>query len=72
MVVAKSGFSARAWGYLLAYNWMFVLPLIVVFVLVYAGLRTEALLKWSRREVVWAKVVLGALFVEMAGLIVWM
>jgi len=72
MVVAKSGFSARAWGYLLAYNCMFVLPLVVVFALVYAGLGTEALLKWSRREVVWAKVALGALFVAMAGLILWM
>ena len=69
MVVAKSAFSGRAWGYLLAYNGMFVLPLVVVFIAVYMGLRTEALLRWSRREVVWAKVVLGALFVGMAGLI---
>ena len=72
MVVAKSGFSARAWGYLLAYNGMFVLPLVVVFIAVYLGLRTEALLRWSRREVVWAKIALGALFLGMAGFILWM
>jgi len=72
MVVAKSGFSARAWSYLLAYNGMFVLPLVAAFAAVYMGLRTEALLKWSRREVVWAKCALGALFAGMAGMIVWM
>ena len=72
MVVAKGGFSATVWAYLLAYNAMFVLPLVVVFVAVYLGLRTEALLRWTRREVVWAKVALGTLFVGMAGLMLWM
>jgi len=72
MVVVKGGFSAKAWGYLLAYNLMFVVPLVVVFAAVYLGLRTEELLKWSRREVVWAKVALGALFLAMAGAILWL
>ena len=72
MVVVKGGFSARAWGYLLAYNAMFVLPLAGAFALSYAGLRTETLLRWSRREVVWARLGLGAFFLGMAGVILLM
>lgn len=71
VVVVRSGVSsARAWLYLLLYNAMFVAPLVVAFLLTYFGLRTQTLLKWSKRNVVASKVLLGGFFLGMAALIV--
>ena len=63
VVVIRSGrASSHEWAYLLLYNVMFMVPLVTVFVFAYFGLRTEALLKWSRGNVVRSKVLLGSLF----------
>ena len=56
-------------GYRLLCNLMFIVPLVVVFALSYAGLRIEALLFWNRRNVVISKVLLGGLFLGLAGLL---
>ena len=69
VVMAKSGMS-KAWGYLLLYNLMFILPLVVVFILTYFGLRTPTLLGWSKKNVVISKVLLGAFFLLLAVLVV--
>lgn len=72
LILKDSAFSeTRAWMLLLLYNILFILPLITVFIAVYFGLRTEALLSWSRRNVVTSKLLLGLFFVLMALLIVW-
>ena len=69
--VVKSGQSVtRSLGYLLAYNAMFVLPLLVVLALTCQGLQTPKLVEWSRRNVVFSKVLLGLFFLGMAVLIV--
>ena len=60
--------ESRAWFYLLAYNLLFILPLVLVFTAVYFGLKTETLLAWSRKNVVVSKVLLGLFFVLMAAL----
>lgn len=71
VVVIRSGQAAtREWMYLLLYNVMFILPLTVVFILTYAGLRTEVLMRWSRTNVVYSKVALGILFILLAALTV--
>ena len=57
-------------GYLLAYNLMFVLPLVVILALTCGGLQTMSLLAWSRRNVVASKVLLGLFFLAMIGLLV--
>jgi hypothetical protein len=59
----------KAWLYLLSYNLMFVLPIMLVFSAVYFGLRTEKLLVWSRQNVAFSKSLLGCFFLLMAGLI---
>ncbi len=70
VVIREAGQSTRELAYLLLYNFMFILPLIVVFVLTYFGLTTEALMAWSRRNVVFSKVMLGCFFVAMGVLVV--
>jgi len=70
VVIRDAGQSTRELAYLLLYNFMFILPLIVVFILTYYGLTTEALMAWSRRNVVFSKVMLGCFFVAMGVLVV--
>jgi hypothetical protein len=66
VVVIRSGqASTREWGFLLLYNLMFIVPLVTVFVLAYLGLKTEALINWSRQNVVHSKIVLGSLFLAL-------
>jgi len=60
--------NSRAWLYLLAYNLLFILPLVLIFAAVYFGLRTETLLQWSRKNVVFSKILLGLFFVLLAVL----
>ncbi|MDD4869082.1 MAG: hypothetical protein PHR77_00880 [Kiritimatiellae bacterium] len=62
VIMAKSGMS-KAWGYLLLYNLMFILPLVIIFVLTYFGLQTQTLLDWSKKNIVISKVLIGFTFV---------
>jgi len=73
VLILKDGafLEPRAWLLLLLYNALFILPLVVVFVAVYFGLRMETLLAWSRRNVVVSKLLMGLFFVLMALLIFW-
>ena len=71
LILKDSTFSEpRAWLLLLFYNLMFILPLVIVFAAVYSGLRTDALLTWSRKNTVASKFLLALLFAIMALLIV--
>jgi ABC-type multidrug transport system fused ATPase/permease subunit len=53
---------------LILYNLCFVVPLVAVFGLTWAGLRFAQLMNWSIRNVVISKILLGLLFLGMAGL----
>lgn len=64
--LAGSAGSRKAWGYLLAYNTMFMVPLVTVFLLVWAGLRNESLQQWSKRHVVPGKIAMGLLMLALA------
>ena len=68
VVMAKSGMS-KAGGYLLLYNIMFVMPLVVVFILTCFGLRAPTLIDWSKKNVVISKVLLGSFFLVLAALV---
>ena len=49
LIKCGGGYSLKAVGYLIAYNVMFVVPLVVLFVLVYQGLKWQAVMEWSKR-----------------------
>lgn len=68
---SESALSGRAWGYLLLYNGMFVVPLVVILVLAYMGMKTDTLIEWSKKNVVVSKVMMGMFFVAM-GVLIWM
>ena len=70
LIKAGGGYSLRAVGYLVAYNLMFVLPLVILFILVYHGLKWQAVLEWSRRNVVSSKILMGLFFLAMAVMMI--
>ena len=65
-MIARTEHGGRALRYLLAYNVASDVPLIVVLVLGYIGIRTETLLRLSRRNVLLSKVLTGIFFVILA------
>ena len=67
VLIIKSGASPfLGLIYLLLYNLMFILPLVIVFVLILYGIKVQHLIDWSKRQVVKSKVIMGCLFVVLA------
>jgi cytochrome c biogenesis protein CcdA/HEAT repeat protein/glutaredoxin len=61
LYMLKAG-RAAAWSYLLLYNLAFVLPLVTVFLLAYAGVRSPALIQFQTRHAALVKFATAALF----------
>ena len=70
LIKCGGGYSTKAIGYLVAYNLMFVLPLVILFILVYQGLKWQAVLEWSKQNVVVSKILMGLFFLAMAVMMV--
>lgn len=67
VLIIKSGASPfLGLIYLLLYNLMFILPLVVVFGLILYGIKVQHLIDWSRQQVVKSKVIMGCLFIILA------
>lgn len=67
--MSREGGGCRAWGLLLLYNVLFVVPLFVVFVLGALGVRSQRLAGWTRHNVVPSKLLLAAVFISLAALL---
>ena len=72
VAINASGFNFHAFLLLLVYNLVFIVPLVAVTVLAYFGVGAQALAKWARNHVLLTKVLMAALFLALAGLMVWM
>jgi len=70
VLMLKQGESVlRCAGYLLVYNVIFVLPLLVTLALTCGGLSTPVLVEWSRRNVTVSKTLLGLFFLAMTAVL---
>ena len=69
LILAGTGFW-QSFALLAWYNLLFVAPLLVVFALVLAGLTSQQLAGFFKRNVAWTKLALGIVFVVMA-IVVW-
>jgi hypothetical protein len=69
LLTKNSPAFSRWMFYLILYNIMFILPLIIVFIAVYRGISTPALIQWSKKNVVFSKILLGIFFIALAMLI---
>jgi cytochrome c biogenesis protein CcdA len=61
----RSG-QRNALGLLLLYNCAFIVPLVVIFILAWAGMRSDALIAFQKKHTALAKVLTGALFLALA------
>ncbi len=64
----KNGRAGAVWP-LFLYNVAFILPLILVFILAWAGLRTETLVRLQQRHTALVKVLTGLLFLALTLLL---
>ena len=66
-VLRVQEFRLTAIGYLAIYNIMFIIPLLVVFLLVYLGMGSERLSIWFQSHVSWVKLTTSLVFFVLAG-----
>ena len=66
LMTQSTGLRLRGWLYLLFYNLLFILPLLIVMVLAYGGLTWERLARVTRSHLVLLKVLLGVVMVGLA------
>jgi cytochrome c biogenesis protein CcdA len=70
-VLSVPDLAAKAFGYLLLYCLMFILPLVVVFVLAYYGTTSEQLASFVNRHTASIKLATGLVFIGLALWMIW-
>ena len=65
MVLKDPQLKAHAFMYLVLYNLMFILPLVLVFLLSYFGISSKEMESFAQRNVVLAKLLLSLLFIAL-------
>ena len=67
LVLLTKECGAGVWlFYLLLYNLAFIIPLLIVFAIAWHGTNTLTFVNWSKRHLVYSKIVLGLFFIFMA------
>ncbi len=72
MVMNRTGMTGRSLLLLLAYNLAFILPLVLVTALAAQGVSGKALAEFARRNVTRTKLLMAALFLMLAGAMLWL
>lgn len=70
-MVGMEGYKARAILYLLLYNICFIIPLLVVFGVVYFGVSSQAIARIMEAKVGMVKLILAGVFFTVGGLLFW-
>ncbi|MHA3772887.1 HEAT repeat domain-containing protein [Verrucomicrobiota bacterium sgz303538] len=65
----RAGHTSAA-GHLLIYNSAFVVPLIIVFLLAWTGLKSESLIRFQKKHTAAVKVLTGVLFLLLAAFLI--
>ncbi len=73
LMTKSTGFQLKGWLYLVFYNFLFVLPLLIVMILAYYGLKWDKLAKTTQKHLTLIKILFGivlgglAVFLAVAG-----
>jgi len=65
-----SQYRYSAIGYLILYNLFFIIPLLIIFILAYFGVRSENLSKWAEKRVGMVKIMTSLLFFTLGGVLI--
>jgi cytochrome c biogenesis protein CcdA len=66
----SKNFDLRAVYYLLIYNFIFVLPLIVILMLAFAGTRISSIEQWKAKNKKWMRLVAGITMIALGVLLI--
>ncbi len=69
-ILSKIGFSWDVFWLLAIYNFIFVLPLIVILALVYFGLKVSKISNWRKKERKWMRFWIGVVMVILGVLLI--
>ena len=64
-ILSQVGFTPLVTGYLLLYNLIFVLPLILIVLMVYFGLNVEKVREWKQSKRKWMRLIMGIVMVAL-------
>jgi cytochrome c biogenesis protein CcdA/glutaredoxin len=70
-LLANNSLAGKWFFFLVLYNVMFIIPLIVVFMAVYSGIDKFKLIEWSRKNVVAGKISMGCLFLLLLSALIY-
>jgi len=71
-LLAKIGFSMKVFWLLVLYNFIFVLPLIVILLMVSFGVSAEAVKAWKDKQKKWMRLFMGLIMIALGiVLILW-
>lgn len=70
LMTKQQGLRFIGWIYLVFYNILFVIPLIIVMALAYYGMKWESLAKATQKHMVFIKIMLGVVLVGLAAFLV--
>jgi cytochrome c biogenesis protein CcdA len=70
VMTKASGFKLHGWLYLVYYNILFVLPLMLVIILAYFGMKWNELAKITQKNLILLKILIGLLMLSLAGFLV--
>ncbi|OQX70749.1 MAG: hypothetical protein B6D62_03690 [Candidatus Cloacimonas sp. 4484_275] len=65
-----SGFRNLAYFYLVIYNLLFIVPLIIVFLLVYWGMSSQTLAKWMQKRLGTMKILMAIIFLLLGIILI--
>jgi len=69
-LLAKMGMSMKVFGYLALYNFIFVLPLIVILLIIYFGGQTSSVKKWKMKYRKWMRLITGIIMIALGVLLI--
>ncbi len=70
-VLKTTHFKLEAFGYLLLYNFMFVVPLIIIFLFALLGATSSHFAKFLNRNLAAVKILMAVLFFTLGVLLIW-
>ncbi|MCK9595267.1 MAG: thioredoxin family protein [Candidatus Omnitrophica bacterium] len=70
-VLKAAPIKLQAWGYLLLYNLMFILPLVAVFVFSMMGASSQDFSRVLKKNFLAVKILMAALFFSLGAFIIW-
>lgn len=68
--LSKIGINVKVLSYLFLYNFIFVLPLLVLLLLVYFGMSVKSLQKWKQKNRKWMRLITGIVLIGLGILLI--